>query len=88
MRTLAIPATRARHANVLRHMSRHLKKVIDGVSREELAGTIEDYRHGFVPLAVPLTLVRHHVRIHNLTYLDGQTYLHPHSSELMLRNHV
>ena len=88
MKTLAIPATRARHAKVLRHMAGRLQKVIDGASREELAGTILDYRHGLVPLAVPLTLIRHHVRVHRVPYLEVQTYLRPHSSELMLRNHV
>ena len=41
-----------------------------------------------VPLVVPLTLVRHHVRIHEVRYLAGQIYLEPHPKELMLRNHV
>ena len=88
MQTLAIPATRARHTNVLQHMAGHLKKVVDAASREELAGTILDYRHGFVPLAVPLTLIRHHARLHKVDYLQGQTYIRPHSSELMLKHHV
>jgi uncharacterized protein YbgA (DUF1722 family) len=37
---------------------------------------------------VPLTLIRHHVRTFDVTYLAGQTYLEPHPKELMLRNHV
>jgi uncharacterized protein YbgA (DUF1722 family) len=41
-----------------------------------------------VPLVVPLTLLRHHVRAHGVEYLAGQTYLEPHPRELMLRNHV
>lgn len=88
MKTLAIPATRARHTNVLQHMAGHLKKRLDDTSREELAATILDYRHGFVPLVVPLTLIRHHVRVHDISYLASQTYLEPHPRELMLRNHV
>jgi uncharacterized protein YbgA (DUF1722 family)/uncharacterized protein YbbK (DUF523 family) len=88
MRTLAIPASRARHTNVLQHMAGHLKKVVDDDSRGELAGCIDDYRRGLVPLIVPLTLVRHHVRRHQVTYLQGQVYLEPHPRELMLRNHV
>jgi uncharacterized protein YbgA (DUF1722 family) len=37
---------------------------------------------------VPLTLVQHHVRRLNVTYLADQVYLRPHPKELMLRNHV
>ena len=88
MRTLAIPATRAKHTNVLQHAAGHLKTLLDGTSREELATTILDYRHGLVPLIAPLTLIRHHVRVHRVAYLEGQVYLEPDPGELMLRNHV
>ena len=88
MRTLASPASRARHTNVLQHMAGHLKALLDAGSREELSSTILDYRHGLVPLVVPITLIRHHVRAHAVKYLDGQVYLDPHPRELMLRNHV
>jgi uncharacterized protein YbgA (DUF1722 family)/uncharacterized protein YbbK (DUF523 family) len=88
MRTLARPATTARHTNVLTHMAGHLKKVVDDASRRELAECIDEYRRGLVPLIVPLTLLRHHVRAHGVAYLAGQTYLEPHPRELMLRNHV
>ena len=49
---------------------------------------IEDFRQGLVPLVVPLTLFRHHVRRHDIAYLQGQVYLEPAPKELMLRNHV
>jgi uncharacterized protein YbgA (DUF1722 family)/uncharacterized protein YbbK (DUF523 family) len=88
METLALPATRRRHANVLNHMAGHLKKHVDGASRQELAATIDEYRRELLPLVVPLTLIRHHVRVHGLEYLQGQVYLDPHPRELMLRNHV
>jgi uncharacterized protein YbgA (DUF1722 family) len=41
-----------------------------------------------VPLVVPITLIRHHVRTLRIEYLAGQVYLDPHPRELMLRNHV
>ena len=41
-----------------------------------------------MPLVVPITLIRHHVRCHDIDYLSGQLYLEPHPKELMLRNHV
>ena len=88
MQTLARPATRARHTNVLHHMAGHLKRMLDADSRAELAACIDEYRRAVVPLIVPLTLIRHYVRVHDVTYLKGQVYLEPHPRELMLRNHV
>jgi len=81
-------ATRGRNANVLNHAAGHLKKLVESESRQELARVIDDYREGLVPLVVPVTLIRHHVRRHGIEYLAGQTYLEPHPKELMLRNHV
>jgi uncharacterized protein YbgA (DUF1722 family)/uncharacterized protein YbbK (DUF523 family) len=88
MEALAVPATRARHVNVLQHMAGYFKKTLDAGSQEELRARIEDYRQGLVPLIVPLTLLRHHVRQQAIEYLAGQLYLSPHPKELMLRNHV
>jgi uncharacterized protein YbgA (DUF1722 family)/uncharacterized protein YbbK (DUF523 family) len=88
MRALAIIASPRRHTNVLQHMAGYFKRVLDAESREELAGTIEDYRLGLVPLIVPITLLRHHVRVHRVEYLADQLYLAPHPKELMLRNHT
>jgi uncharacterized protein YbgA (DUF1722 family) len=81
-------ATTRRHTNVLMHMAGHLKKILDADSRRELQETIDEYRRGLVPLVVPLTLIRHHVRQNAVGYLFGQVYLQPHPRELMLRNHV
>lgn len=88
MGALARPATRGRHANVLQHMAGYLKQLAAPDERRELAETISEYRRGLVPLVVPVTLVRHHVRRHGIAYLAGQRYLEPHPRELMLRNHV
>ena len=88
MRTLARPATVRRHTNVLMHMAGHLKKILDDECRKELLDCIDEYRRGLVPLVVPVTLLRHYVRLHRVAYLAGQTYLEPHPRELMLRNHV
>ena len=81
-------ATPARHVNVLQHMTGYFRDRLDADSRHELAAVIEDYRAGLVPLIVPITLVRHHVRTLDIAYLKGQVYLEPHPKELMLRNHV
>lgn len=81
-------ATTRRHTNVLQHMAGYFKTRLDTDDRRELESTIEDYRRGLIPLIVPITLLRHHVRRHGVEYLAGQVYLDPHPRELMLRNHV
>jgi uncharacterized protein YbgA (DUF1722 family)/uncharacterized protein YbbK (DUF523 family) len=88
MTALGKIATAARQVNVLQHMAGYFRDRLDAESRRELAAVIEDYRNGLVPLIVPITLVRHYVRIFEVAYLRGQVYLEPHPKELMLRNHV
>ncbi len=88
MAALSTPATPKRHANVLMHALGHLRGRLDASSRAELLASVEDNRVGLVPLVVPITLLRHHVRALGIDYLAGQVYLDPHPRELMLRNHV
>ena len=88
MSAMTAIATTRRHTNVLQHMAGYFKKALDAASRAEMQAAIEDYRLGLVPLIVPITLIRHYVRIHDVAYLAGQIYLSPHPKELMLRNHV
>ncbi len=88
MQALSKMATPGRNTNVLQHMAGYVRKQLDGESRAELAELIEEYRNGLVPLVVPLTLMRHHVRRLRVDYLEGQAYLEPHPKELMLHNHV
>jgi uncharacterized protein YbgA (DUF1722 family) len=88
MAALKAIATPRRHANVLMHMAGYFKTLLDHDSKAELLGAIDDYRRGLLPLNVPVTLIKHHVRVHNVAYLAGQLYLDPHPKELMLRNHV
>jgi len=88
MGALARPATPGRNANALEHMAGYFKRDLPAEDRQELHDAIHAYRRGLVPLIVPVTLVRHHVRRLRVDYLAGQTYLEPHPRELMLRNHV
>jgi uncharacterized protein YbgA (DUF1722 family)/uncharacterized protein YbbK (DUF523 family) len=88
MHALTTRATRARHANVLQHLAGFFKRQLEQPERAELADVIHDYRLGLVPLIVPLTLIKHHVRRLGVAYLADQVYLSPHPKELMLRNHV
>jgi uncharacterized protein YbgA (DUF1722 family)/uncharacterized protein YbbK (DUF523 family) len=88
MGALAVRATRGRHANVLQHLAGFFKRDLAPDERAELAEVIDEYRRGILPLVVPVTLVRHHVRRLAIAYLADQVYLTPHPKELMLRNHV
>jgi uncharacterized protein YbgA (DUF1722 family)/uncharacterized protein YbbK (DUF523 family) len=88
MEALAVRATRGRHVNVLQHMAGFFKRDLERDERTELVEVIADYRAGLVPLVVPITLIRHHVRRRRLAYLADQVYLAPHPRELMLRNHA
>ena len=88
MSALTVIATPRRHTNVLQHIAGYFKKLLDAASKAELGAAIEEYRRGLVPLIVPITLVRHYVRLHRISYLADQLYLEPHPRELMLRNHV
>jgi uncharacterized protein YbgA (DUF1722 family)/uncharacterized protein YbbK (DUF523 family) len=87
MASLARPATRGQHVNVLQHMAGYFKRV-EGPDRAELEEVVRDYGRGHVPLVVPLTLLRSAVRRHGVDYLAGQTYLDPDPKELLLRNHA
>jgi uncharacterized protein YbgA (DUF1722 family) len=49
---------------------------------------IDHYRQEYIPLIVPITLIRHYVRKYDQPYLKEQVYLNPHPLELQLRNHV
>ena len=88
MSALAHVATPTRHAKVRQHMFGYFSPALEPEARIEMLELIEEHRVGRVPLIVPMTLIRHYVRIHKVGYLLGQTYLEPHPRELSLRNHV
>ena len=72
-----VMATGADHTDAMRTPSCGMTRVkLDTASRQELLGTIEDYRTGLLPLIVPMTLMTHHVRRLGV------------AKALMLRNHT
>lgn len=81
-------ASRGSHANVLQHLAGYLKAVLTHEDKFELLGVIEQYRLGVVPLVVPLTLLKHHFRLHPHPYIVRQAYLKPHPEALGLRNAI
>ncbi|MBK5281640.1 MAG: DUF523 and DUF1722 domain-containing protein [Nitrospiraceae bacterium] len=88
MKALSVKATVRKHVNVLQHIMGYFKERLGVLEKAELLDVIGDYHHGLTPLVVPLTLIRHYVRIFDVSYIRDQVYLNPHPKELMLRNHV
>jgi uncharacterized protein YbgA (DUF1722 family) len=88
MKALAVKATVRKHVNVLQHILGYFKDRLGAHEKAELWGVIGDYHHGHTPLVVPLTLIKHYVRIFDMGDIRDQVYLNPHPKELMLRNHV
>ncbi|MEZ5542243.1 MAG: DUF523 and DUF1722 domain-containing protein [Pseudomonadota bacterium] len=76
-------ATRRSHSNVLQHLQGYFSKQLAPADRAELSELIDHYRVGLVPLAAPLTLIRHHLRHHPNEWALQQTYLDPYPRELM-----
>ncbi|WP_409284490.1 YbgA family protein [Pseudomonas protegens] len=88
MAALSKCATRGTHSNVLLHLSGYLKQAISSADKQEVQHVIGQYRHGIVPLVVPLTLLKHHFRQHPDPYIAQQLYLQPHPENLSLRNAI
>jgi len=88
LEALELKTTPKKNVNVLLHMMGYFREDLSADEKKELRAIIDDYRMGLFPLIVPVTLMNHYVRKYNQEYLKGQTYLHPHPSELQLRNHV
>lgn len=81
-------ATRGTHTNVLQHLNGYFKKSMSLEDRREMQRLIGQYRRGVVPLVVPLTLLKHHLRQHPDPYVAQQVYLQPHPENLSLRNAI
>ena len=88
MEGITLIATVKKNTNVLQHIQGYFKKYLTSEEKQELLGVIESYRKEFVPLIVPVTILKHYVKKFNVSYLKRQYYLEPHPMELMLRNHV
>lgn len=88
MEALALKTTVKKNYNVLQHLMGYFKKQLSPDEKLELLEVFEQYRQGFAPLIVSLTLINHYVRKYDQPYLKLQTYLNPHPVELKLRTHV
>ena len=88
MEALRLKTTIKKNINVLQHMMGYFKRQLSADEKQEILETIDQYRSEYIPLIVPLTLIKHYVRKYDQTYLKQQLYLNPHPLELKLRNHA
>jgi len=88
MEALKLKTTFAKNSNVLQHIMGYFKRQISSDEKQEILEIIQQYREGYIPLIVPVTLMKHYVRKYKQSYISMQTYLNPHPAALQLRNHV
>lgn len=79
---------RSNHVNVLQHIQGYLKKELSADDKTELCELIERYRHGEIPLIVPITLLKHHFRNSPDAYIEESYYMSPYPQELQLINQL
>jgi uncharacterized protein YbgA (DUF1722 family) len=79
---------RSNHVNVLQHIQGYLKKELSADNKAELCELIQRYRHGEIPLIVPITLLKHHFRNSPDTYIEESYYMSPYPQELQLINQL
>jgi uncharacterized protein YbgA (DUF1722 family)/uncharacterized protein YbbK (DUF523 family) len=87
LKALGLKTTLKKNINVLHHIMGYFKRNLDGNEKQELLTVIDQYGDGYVPLIVPITLIKHYVLKYDQSWLKTQTYLNPHPFELKLRNY-
>ncbi|MDX1695664.1 MAG: DUF1722 domain-containing protein [Ketobacteraceae bacterium] len=90
MTAIKKPATRGRHCHVMEHIQGYLRNSLSPAERQSINRSIHDYRKGFVPLVVPMTMLTHYAGLHHGegSYLRQQSYLAPYPLEMGLRNDI
>jgi uncharacterized protein YbgA (DUF1722 family)/uncharacterized protein YbbK (DUF523 family) len=89
MTGLQVMSTQGKHVNVLMHLMGFVKDKMSGQDKTEILEVFESYRMRFLPLIVPITLLKHHLNRNEVPeWVLEQVYLNPYPAELMLRNHV
>ena len=86
MQVMKITTHRGRQVNVLQHIMGYLKQAISSADKQELLSVFEAYRQRQLPLITPVTLLRHHLRVHPQNYISEQYYLEPFPEQLALRS--
>ncbi len=86
MEVMTLRSRPGRQVNVMQHIMGYLKDVLSGEDKQELLSVFEAYRQRELPLITPITLLRHHLRVHPQPYINQQHYLEPFPRQLALRS--
>jgi uncharacterized protein YbgA (DUF1722 family) len=73
---LARAPSRGGNTNALLHIRGYLKRALAPAETRELCASIEAYRRGAAPLAVPLARLREHFGRHPHPYIERQLFMH------------
>jgi len=73
------PASRKNHTNALLHILDYLKGKLPLTARDHIIKIIHNYNKGLIPLATPLSLLKH-----GSAYIKDQRYLDPYPKKLAL----
>lgn len=87
LKALDLKTTPKKNINVLQHAMGFFKRDLTSPEKQELLSVLDQYREGYVPLVVPITLIKHYVLKYDQPWLKSQTFLNPHPFELKLRNY-
>jgi uncharacterized protein YbbK (DUF523 family)/uncharacterized protein YbgA (DUF1722 family) len=85
MDAISGPLDEASHYEIMKDVASDLKEDLDPAAYKEIAFALQDYRKGNLPLSVPLTLIRHYVRLTESPRFNGQSYFETGPKELALR---
>lgn len=86
MRTLETKSSPGKHHNVLQHILGFFKNVLDQEDRHEVLHHLKNYKVGMCTLAVPLSILAHHLRKTSASeWLASQVYFQPFPLELLSR---
>jgi uncharacterized protein YbgA (DUF1722 family)/uncharacterized protein YbbK (DUF523 family) len=78
MEALKLKTTMRKNTHVLQHLMGDFKSQLSADERQALVEVIHQYREGYVPLIVPITLINHYAGEYKTPYLSKQTYFQPH----------
>lgn len=74
--------------NILLHIYGYFKKSITKDERDEILGSMEEFKQGLVPLIVIIKILELYIKRFNIEYLAKQKFLNPYPKELALRSNI
>ncbi|MGL1863974.1 MAG: DUF1722 domain-containing protein [Pseudodesulfovibrio sp.] len=87
-KSLMLTSTPRKNSDVLMHAMGYFKNELSSDDKSELSTMINTYKSGKTPLLVPVTMINHHARKYEKTYLQLQFFLNPNPAELKMLYHV